>query len=617
MEDATRNFFRNVKAFKTKDRPKQFDPMSLFPGKNEEEVAKELASYFNRMSAEFQPLEPKDIPRTHHRKLPTLEPYQVEGRIRAFKKPKSMVKGDIFPVLFDKFATLLAIPLTDIYNEITRTQIWPLVWKQEFVTVIPKCRTPEGMGDLRNISCTMLASKIYESFVLNWLATEVSCKDNQYGGVRGCGVGHLLVDMWDEVLTGLVDARAAIMVTAIDYAKAFNRLSFQHCLEAFARKGASTQIIRLLAIFLSNRTMSARVNVTWSDQLPVHGGVPQGSILGVMLFNVSTDDLEDGETDTRAFIHSSSSDNCLEDSHMSFHSPIIDRSSEDSNAETLSFIHRSSSENGRSDAGTEDSLPWINTSPGVDQRSPDPCQSPRAVPPGADQLGPGPGQSPRALPLNPDAEPFVPRSYVQPFQAEYCPSAARVNITDELLSRLPRMEPCIDPQTAEVLSVTDELMRQQDAEDEARALCPGHHDIRYERQPNHDHGEVLLSSTPINCHRRGRPRIRSSPVRLRGPRLSARDWSFMPGRRNRRRRRNLNRRINYTDEGELHVEEEVNRKRTGLRWKMKPPRNLKFVEDEHGFRQRPPVNGPRKAGQVQARYTIPEHLQASRCEGRI
>lgn len=302
---------------------------------------------------------------------------------------------------------------------------------------------------------------------------------------------------------------------------------------------------------------------------------------------------------------------------MSFHSPIIDRSSEDSNAETLSFIHRSSSENGRSDAGTEDSLPWINTSPGVDQRSPDPCQSPRAVPPGADQLGPGPGQSPRALPLNPDAEPFVPRSYVQPFQAEYCPSAARVNITDELLSRLPRMEPCIDPQTAEVLSVTDELMRQQDAEDEARALCPGHHDIRYERQPNHDHGEVLLSSTPINCHRRGRPRIRSSPVRLRGPRLSARDWSFMPGRRNRRRRRNLNRRINYTDEGELHVEEEVNRKRTGLRWKMKPPRNLKFVEDEHGFRQRPPVNGPRKAGQVQARYTIPEHLQASRCEGRI
>ena len=164
-EDATRNFFRNVKAFKTKDRPKAFDPMSLFPGKSEGEVASKLAAYFNRIGQEFQPLEPSDIPRTHKRALPVLMPYQVEGRIKAFKKPKSMVKGDIFPVLFDRFATLLAIPLTHIYNEISSTYIWPLIWKQEFVTVIPKCRNPGGMGDLRNISCTMLPSKIYESFV--------------------------------------------------------------------------------------------------------------------------------------------------------------------------------------------------------------------------------------------------------------------------------------------------------------------------------------------------------------------------------------------------------------------------------------------------------------------
>ena len=84
----------------------------------------------------------------------------------------------------------------------------------------------------------MLASKIYESFVLNWLSSEVTCKNNQYGGVKGCGVPHLLVDLFDEACGSLEDARAAVMITAIDHAKAFNRLSFQHCLEAFARKGA-------------------------------------------------------------------------------------------------------------------------------------------------------------------------------------------------------------------------------------------------------------------------------------------------------------------------------------------------------------------------------------------
>ena len=138
--------------------------------------------------------------------------------------------------------------------------------------VIPKCHIPEGLEDLRNISRTMLPSKVYESFVLNWLSTEVSC--SQYGGVKDCGVGHLLVDMWDQICNNHEDARGVTMLTAIDYAKVFNHLSFQYCLLAFARKGASTQIIKLLATFLSNRTMTACVNNTWSDPLPVYGRVP-------------------------------------------------------------------------------------------------------------------------------------------------------------------------------------------------------------------------------------------------------------------------------------------------------------------------------------------------------
>ena len=92
------------------------------------------------------------------------------------------------------------------------------------------------------------------------------------------------------------------MITSIDYAKAFNRLSFQHCLRAFARKGTSTEIIAILSTFLSNRAMSIKVADTWSTPRPVYGGVPQGSILGVLLFNVSTDNLEDEDENDMTFI---------------------------------------------------------------------------------------------------------------------------------------------------------------------------------------------------------------------------------------------------------------------------------------------------------------------------
>ena len=111
--------------------------------------------------------------------------------------------------------------------------------------------------------------------------------------MKGCSTAHLLVQVWDDVGRILEDDRAAALMTSIDYAKAFNKLSFQHCLKAFARKGASTPILEHLATFLSNRTMTVKIGQTKSAPRPVYGGVPQGSILGVFLFNVSTDDLED------------------------------------------------------------------------------------------------------------------------------------------------------------------------------------------------------------------------------------------------------------------------------------------------------------------------------------
>ena len=53
----------------------------------------------------------------------------------------------------------------------------------------------------------------------------------------------------------------------------------------------------------------------------------------------------------------------------------------------------------------------------------------------------------------------------------------------------------------------------------------------------------------------------------------------MPGRRNRRRRRNLQRKINYSDEDIVDVPVEVNKKATGFRWRARPARKFKFVDD--------------------------------------
>ena len=79
---------------------------------------------------------------------------------------------------------------------------------------------PSNVNDLRNISCTALFSKVYESFVLGWLSEQVGMRSNQMGGMRGAGTKHYLVELFQLVLEALEDPRAASVITSIDYSPA-------------------------------------------------------------------------------------------------------------------------------------------------------------------------------------------------------------------------------------------------------------------------------------------------------------------------------------------------------------------------------------------------------------
>ena len=300
--EASRRFFKLVKSYSSREKPPDFDVRSLYPGKDDKAVAEKLADHFNAISSEFTgldpdgtPLGPDEVP------LPVLSCDQVATRLKVFKKPRGVVRGDIFPSLVTKHCGILASPLTHIYNAISETGDWPSFWKTEFVTPIPKVPIPQSPNDLRNISCTMLISKVYESFVLNWLGTQTGLRENQYGGVKGSGSEHLLVRMWQDILQALEDPRAGVLLTSIDFAKAFNRLDFNHCLRTLRDKGASNCVLRVVASFLSNRNMMVKVGSSLSTPRGVLGGVPQGSILGVFLFNCSIDSFETCAEEVRQY----------------------------------------------------------------------------------------------------------------------------------------------------------------------------------------------------------------------------------------------------------------------------------------------------------------------------
>ena len=189
---------------------------------------------------------------------------------------------------------ILAGPISAIYNKTVETGKWPTQWLTEHVTVIPKGKCPDDPSNCRNISCTNLLSKVLERLVLAYARQQTVPKTNQFGGEKGCSTDHFLAEVWDQVTEHLEDSRAAAILTSIDYSKAFNRLEHWACLESFAAKGASNQLLKLLASFLMGRSMSVRVDGSRSSRRPVNAGAPQGSVLGTYIFNIGTDTLEDG-----------------------------------------------------------------------------------------------------------------------------------------------------------------------------------------------------------------------------------------------------------------------------------------------------------------------------------
>ena len=87
-------------------------------------------------------------------------------------------------------------------------------------------RICEPLADLRNISCTMMAIKVYELYVLDWLKSEVKLRSNRYRGVRGKSTDHILVQLWQNILKNLDGYRTGTVVTSIDYSKAFNIMTY-------------------------------------------------------------------------------------------------------------------------------------------------------------------------------------------------------------------------------------------------------------------------------------------------------------------------------------------------------------------------------------------------------
>ena len=226
----------------------------------------------------------------------------IETKIKELRPSAAAGPDEIPALLLKNCANSLKVPLCMLFKKSLSSGIIPKLLKTGIITPLYKGGDRTKPQNYRPVSLTSHVIKIFEKIVRDKLISHINLSnqfnENQHGFRSGRSCVSQLLSHYNNIMEGLENGHD-VDVIYLDFAKAFDKVHHGILIRKLQKLNVSGKILAWLTNFLQGRKQQVSVEGSLSRESIVTSGVPQGTVLGPILFLIHINDIDDKAKDCK------------------------------------------------------------------------------------------------------------------------------------------------------------------------------------------------------------------------------------------------------------------------------------------------------------------------------